>query len=546
MANINGDAGNNVLTGTNGDDTINGGAGADSMTGLAGNDTYIVDNVGDTVIEAPNGGTDEVLSSVTYTLPANVENLALTGSGNIDGTGNSLANDITGNDGNNILIGNGGNDTLTGGGGNDRLVGGTGDDIMTGGLGDDVYFVDSVHDKVVETTSNAAGGGYDIVDSTISFSIASLVNIDALRLFNTVGDTTATGNALDNFIQGSDGVNVIDGGKGADLMEGAKGDDTYYVDNAGDQVVEFKGEGNDTVISTIALTQAFDHVENYTFNTKAAVTFTGSSADNVIHGGSGEDFIDGNGGKRDSLFGEAGNDHLTAGSGNDRLDGGAGNDVLHGGGGNDYLDGGTGADTMVGGSGNDVYIVDNVGDQVTEGANGGSRDQIESSISIDLLADNVEEGSLMGSANLHLTGNSLDNFLNGNAGNNVIVGGAGNDRIDGDVGNDTLTGGSGKDDFWFELETGLPNDGKDTITDFNHAKDQLTFDNVLNDNHDGVIDINDVLHDVTSVVDHGSGKDVDVTFSNGGEIVFQGVGTGAIHSLEDLVSSPSQIHVIPN
>jgi Ca2+-binding RTX toxin-like protein len=546
MAIINGNAGDNTLTGTNLDDTINGGAGADAMSGLAGNDLYIVDNTGDTVNEAPGGGTDRVQSSVDFTLGANVENLDLTGSANINGTGNSLNNVINGNDGNNVLSGNAGNDTLNGAGGSDILQGGTGNDVMTGGGGGDKYYVDSTHDKVLETLSNAAGGGYDFVYSTISYSIASLGNIDALRLFGSAPNIDATGNALDNFIMGSDGNNTIDGGKGADLMDGGLGDDTFHIDNAGDQVVEFQGQGNDTVISTIALSKAFDDVENYTFNTSKAVDFTGNSDDNVIHGGSGSDIIHGHGGLRDSLFGEGGNDELHGGSGNDRLDGGAGNDQLHAGGGNDYLDGGTGADVMTGGTGNDGYRVDNAGDQVIESATGGTRDQVSSTVSIDALWDNVEQAGLIGAGNLHLTGNSLDNILNGNAGANTINGGAGNDQIWSGPGNDTMTGGAGRDDFFFELETGLPSDGKDTITDFNRSKDQLTFDNVLNDNHDGTIDIDDVLHDVTSVVDHGAGKNVDVHFSNGGEIIFAGVGTGAIHGLDDLVASPAQLHVIPN
>jgi Ca2+-binding RTX toxin-like protein len=72
---------------SSGDDTLDGLGGADVMTGLAGNDTYYVNDAGDVVVELSNGGTDLVYSAVSYTLPANVEHLALTGSAAINGTG---------------------------------------------------------------------------------------------------------------------------------------------------------------------------------------------------------------------------------------------------------------------------------------------------------------------------------------------------------------------------------------------------------------------------------------------------------------------------
>jgi len=133
---LNGLGGNDTLNGADGNDTLNGGTGADSMVGGGGNDTYVVDDIGDTVTEVANSGTDTVQTTLAaYTLTANVEDLTYTGTGDFVGTGNNLSNTITGAGGNDTLNGDAGNDELIGNGGNDSLNGGTGNDTLNGGAG---------------------------------------------------------------------------------------------------------------------------------------------------------------------------------------------------------------------------------------------------------------------------------------------------------------------------------------------------------------------------------------------------------------------------
>ena len=148
-----GDGGNDALIGGPGADLLQGGPGVDVMDGGAGNDTYVVENPRDRVVEGVGQGTDTVVSSVSHTLAANVENGTLIGTAVTSLSGNTLANVLTGSAVTNGLAGGAGNDTLAGGAGNDLLLGGTGldrlaggfgRDLMTGGGGGDVFLYRSV------------------------------------------------------------------------------------------------------------------------------------------------------------------------------------------------------------------------------------------------------------------------------------------------------------------------------------------------------------------------------------------------------------------
>ncbi len=138
---LSGGDGVDTLVGNDGNDTLDGGSGADAMTGGTGNDVYYVDDAGDTTVELAGEGTDIVRAAVSWTLGANLEQLELQGSANLNGTGNELANRLVGNGGANTLSGLAGVDTIDGGAGNDRLIGGTGNDLMTGGSGADTFVI---------------------------------------------------------------------------------------------------------------------------------------------------------------------------------------------------------------------------------------------------------------------------------------------------------------------------------------------------------------------------------------------------------------------
>lgn len=119
---IYGYAGKDSLTGLAGNDTLDGGTGNDTMIGGLGDDTYYVDVAKDAVTEKANEGTDAIISTVTYTLANNVENLTLSGSSAINAAGNSTNNIVIGNSAANSINGGLGSDTLTGGTGNDTFI----------------------------------------------------------------------------------------------------------------------------------------------------------------------------------------------------------------------------------------------------------------------------------------------------------------------------------------------------------------------------------------------------------------------------------------
>lgn len=387
-----GNAGDNLLSGLAGKDHLRGGAGNDILDGGAdrdvllggvGNDTYIVDHIKDKVVEGANKGIDSVRSSISYSLSNHVENLVLTGTQNLDGKGNNLANTITGNSGHNVLNG------------------GLGADTLIGGTGDDTYLVDNIADATIEL----ANGGIDRVRTALAdYKLAD--HVEYLE-FTGTRNSNGTGNGTSNTIIGNVGNNVLDGAAGVDKLIGGLGNDIYIVSDAGDLVVEAVGEGVDLVKSSLAEYTLTEQVENLLLVGNAikgtgndlANTITGSLADNVLDGAAGAD----------RLIGGLGNDTYL-------LDD-AGDLVV------ELVNGGT---DLVRSTLTDYTLTEQVENlELLTGAISGTGNDLVNTI----------------------IGNDANNILSGGIGDDTLVGGVGADKLIGGLGVDTLTGGTGIDTF---------------------------------------------------------------------------------------------------
>ncbi|WP_373504540.1 beta strand repeat-containing protein [Aestuariivirga sp.] len=437
-----GNSGNNILNGLGGDDELNGGVGADVLVGGLGNDTYVVDNTGDTVIEVNGEGTDIVEASVTYTLTTGIENMLLTGTTAINGTGNGQNNKLTGNAAANTLDGKAGDDILDGKAGNDT---------MKGGAGNDTYYIDSLSDSVSELDNlGFDAGGKDTVISAVSgYTLGAFVENLTLGGSAAVGtgnslNNTLKGNSAANTLNGGDGNDTLDGLGGVDTMVGGNGNDTYIVGSAGETITEAATVGagdSDLVKASVTIDALAANVENLTLTGLGVINGTGNSLDNLLNGNA----------RDNTLTGLAGNDTMKGKSGND---------------------------TMVGGDGDDTYYVEQAGDVVTEASTVGSgTDTVISKLATYTLAANVETLVLAGRNDIAGTGNGDANTITGNAGWNKLDGGAGDDVINGLAGKDTITGGLGKDtmtggadidtfDFNLKTESGSTSTTADIILDF--------------------------------------------------------------------------------
>ncbi|MDR0775586.1 MAG: putative Ig domain-containing protein [Azonexus sp.] len=430
------------LNGGAGNDLLDGGTGADTMVGGAGDDTYVVDDIGDIVIELADEGIDTVRASIDYALGANVENLILTGTANLNGAGNELDN---------VLIGNQGDNTLTGGAGNDTL---------TGGQGYDTYVF-------------SKGDGQDIIDDIQGLNTIRFldVNSDEIKL-------ERSGNDL-KILYGKSDILTIQNAYYASSPAAYRM--AYY---------EFADGKNLTMAELLALhpLQAAGGTSNGSWGNSDGNTIIGSGTDDTLNGTSGADILIGGKGN-DLLKGNGGDDIyvFSKGDGQDVINDSQGSNTIR------FLDVNSDEIKLVR-SGNDLKILYGESDSVTiqrafystasmatphrmasyEFADGKSLTMAELFASHPVhVADGMTSVSFLGLASSGLTiigSDANDNTITGDNGGNTLIGGKGtNDKLTGgsgaDIiisgkGNDTLQGNAGNDIYVFSK-----GDGQDVIND---------------------------------------------------------------------------------
>lgn len=288
-----------------------------------------------------------------------------------------------------------------------------------------------------------------------------------------------------DFFYGGGGNDVFNGGSSGTLNAyGGLGNDTYVVTAVSFNFVENPNEGIDTMMVSFNSTfQLPANFENMILLQGSSVTsgqgndlannILGNSNDNILLGFFGNDTVVGGQGE-DALFGDNNTDGVAGG--NDILRGGGDEDLLYGEGGNDTLDGGDGGDTLRGGHGNDLYILGaDTTDSIIETS---GIDTISSTVTRSLAGyGQIENLTLLGTAAINGTGNSLANTILGNTNANTLKGEGGADTLNGGLGQDKLYGGASNDIFIFSVALTAAN--RDIIYDFNLGNDTIQLENAI-------------------------------------------------------------------
>lgn len=476
---ISGGDGDDQIHASGGTDTIDGGNGYDTLNVFGSFDSFDVshDGSGNVVLTDLEGheGTMTLSSVEAVFFASDNETYEMADLFPLEGTsgndtliGGAHWNEMYGDDGNDLLQGMGGDDeidggdgddTLEGGDGWDWLIGGAGDNSIDGGAGEDTadYF-DAPGAVTADLSLGTADNGYGGTDT--------LTNVEDL-----------SGSGFDDSLTGDANDNVLDGGAGEDTLVGLAGDDRYWVDDAGDVVVEQADEGNDTVFTTLTSYTLGANVENLYYSNwpSSSFTGTGNALDNIIGGGDGDD----------TLSGEDGDDIFEALSGNDTVDGGDGFDTVR----------------LLGAFSDYTITQDMSGTVTVENDSAGWTSELTDVEAIQFtdfygnageiftIAQLLDQSVTGTSGDDELSGDGLDNPISGLDGNDTLTGGRGNDALDGGNGTDTAYfAGSSTDYTSFWDPTGVltvtdlaGNDGTDTLEDIEaiyFAGDGVTLDPV--------------------------------------------------------------------
>ncbi|HET9639043.1 MAG TPA: calcium-binding protein, partial [Allosphingosinicella sp.] len=368
-------------------------------------------------IDGGAGGRDQVWLTLNRTGPAMIgtESGGTFVAGDLSFT-NFEVIDIELGDGNDHLTLGDSSNGISGRGGDDYIDGGAGSDRLSGGAGSDIL---------------RGGDGNDFLSSS-----EHTLDPDVGSEFDDL-----SGGDGDDYILAGYG-DKADGGAGSDrlslTLRGATTGVTLDLPSLFAGATFSFGGGTVSGFETFSLIHGTDFADAIVTGSEAEVP---PGADYEIFGHGGDDDIT-TGDQDETIGGGAGNDVIRAGGGGDYVTGDVGNDRLFGEGGDDFLHGGTGADELAGGQGDDVYSVDG-GDLVIEAADSGI-DIVHTGLGAYALTANVENLSGFGFGQA-LTGNALANRIVGTTGSDTLDGGDGADTLEGGTGNDRLIGGAGDD-----------------------------------------------------------------------------------------------------